>query len=1042
MSELPYDPLHRKRQILITDDEEINRELLSAMLSDKYDILLAENGEEALKQIHDHKDTLSLILLDLIMPVLSGTDVLSSLRENPLEREIPVIVLTSEQDAEIESLQLGATDFISKPYPQAGVVRARIQRTIELFEDRRTIRSTERDPLTGLYNRSYFFSFIRDFDSQHPDADMDALVLDINRFHILKERYGKAYADDIIRRLSGQLRMIAGENRGIACRLESDTFYLYCPNGIKYQHVLDSLAAGLEDGQERRIHIRMGVYPHADLSVDASLRFERARLAADSIRNSFYQMIGVYDDKLHQEQLYEDQLIEDFQKALSEHQFLIYYQPKYDVTGDKPRLASAEALVRWKHPTLGMISPGRFIPLFEGNGMIQQLDSYVWEETARQIAAWRKQYGITIPVSVNVSRVDMYDPSLVSNLLTLVENHGLHMKDLMLEITESAYTHETGQIIDMAFQLRHAGFRIEMDDFGTGYSSLSMLSNLPIDALKLDMQFVRHAFEENTDTQMIQVILGIARHLNVPVIAEGVETEYQCSVLKDLGCQLIQGYYFSKPVPPSEFEVFLRETYTAPIPSDIGAPSKDAAADTEQESQQHEGSETEKDDEKPGIHLKLISIVFLILAIIVAGSIFVSDLLVARGNQDMQTANSHFISANLAAMDLRYGSDYLTDRVRCFVITRDKTYLDDYFHEAEVTRTRDLAVETLRSLKEDETAEAYQNMATALSYSNELMKREYTAMLLVASADGLDPSTLPASLLAQPLSEEFEALSAPEKLERARSMVFDNVYRDYKTTIYNHINDACMALVRETQDSLTVSTENIDRMISLRSWLTTVLLIGLMIYTLYISTQVIHPLMHLVDQMKAQKKMKPAGAEELRFVTRTYNTILEKNQETYAQLSYKASHDALTGLYNRSAYQMFIESVDLQHIALILVDVDDFKSVNDTYGHDMGDRMLKRVASILRSSFRSVDYVCRIGGDEFAIIMTRANSTMHGLIREKIRRANEQLMHPEDNLPPTSLSVGVAFSDRPNPSSDIFHDADTALYRVKAGGRCGCLFHE
>ena len=139
---------------------------------------------------------------------------------------------------------------------------------------------------------------------------------------------------------------------------------------------------------------------------------------------------------------------------------------------------------------------------------------------------------------------------------------------------------------------------------------------------------------------------------------------------------------------------------------------------------------------------------------------------------------------------------------------------------------------------------------------------------------------------------------------------------------------------------------------------------------------------------------------------------------------------------------MFIESVDLQHIALILVDVDDFKSVNDTYGHDMGDRMLKRVASILRSSFRSVDYVCRIGGDEFAIIMTRANSTMHGLIREKIRRANEQLMHPEDNLPPTSLSVGVAFSDRPNPSSDIFHDADTALYRVKAGGRCGCLFHE
>ena len=170
-------------------------------------------------------------------------------------------------------------------------------------------------------------------------------------------------------------------------------------------------------------------------------------------------------------------------------------------------------------------------------------------------------------------------------------------------------------------------------------------------------------------------------------------------------------------------------------------------------------------------------------------------------------------------------------------------------------------------------------------------------------------------------------------------------------------------------------------------------------------------------------------------------TVLEENKEASERLAHEASHDPLTGLFNRGAYDLWMEGTDTEHIALILIDVDYFKTVNDKYGHGVGDKVLKRVAEILKNSFRSVDIVCRIGGDEFAVVMTRVNSSMRQLVENKVNHANDILQNPKDGLPPVSLSVGVAFSDRENPEGDIFKDADTALYRVKKAGRKGCYIY-
>ncbi|MGI5874008.1 MAG: EAL domain-containing protein [Bacillota bacterium] len=553
-----------KRLVLVVDDEAINREILGAILADDYEVIFADNGNEALDLIEKNRETLSLVLLDLMMPVMGGMEVLKQMKEapDPATRQIPVIVLTSEQNSEVESLSHGAIDFIPKPYPQPGVILARVRRTIELSEDRQIINSTERDPLTGLYNKEYFFRYAEQFDHHHRGMEMDAIVVDVNHFHLINERYGKTYGDAVLRRIGEKVREMVRDTGGIVCRREADTFLVYCPRGKDYEAILENASAGLAGDEietNTRVRLRMGVYTGVDKELDVERRFDRAKMAADTIRNNFTRTIAFYDSALHESELYAEQLADDFDDAISERRFTVFYQPKFDVRGSVPTLSSAEALVRWNHPKLGMISPGVFIPLFEENGMICRLDRYVWRETAAMIRLWKDRFGFSVPVSVNVSRVDMFDPHLADYLSGLLREFSLEPEEFLLEITESAYTDDSELIIATVKYLRELGFRIEMDDFGTGYSSLGMISHLPMDALKLDMVFVRNAFNEKKDIRMLELILGIAEYLAVPVIAEGVETEEQMLALKAMGCDIVQGFYFSKPVPAAEFERFIEE---------------------------------------------------------------------------------------------------------------------------------------------------------------------------------------------------------------------------------------------------------------------------------------------------------------------------------------------------------------------------------------------------------------------------------------------------------------------------------------------------
>lgn len=550
-----------RRKILIVEDEMINRQLLGFIVSKEYDVVYAENGMEALKILRTNNHGISLVLLDLLMPIMSGFVVLERIKDDPNLKRIPVIVLTSEKYAEVKSLQMGAQDFIPKPYDMPDVILARIKRAIELFEDTNLIRNTERDSLTGLFTKRYFFEYIRQYEEYQGAIPMDAVVLNIRRFHMINEIHGHAYGDYLLSHVAKALKSLLNDYEGIVCRTDSDTFYLFFEHQEEIEKTLNDnvLTTINKEFVGINVGLRVGIYQNVTSRMDIEDIFDRALHACNGLRNNYKDVYAYYDESMHNKEIYDERLLAQFDDALDKGQFMVYYQPKYNIKGDEPRLTSAEALVRWNHPEYGLISPGVFIPLLEDNGLIQKLDRFVWNGAAEQAHIWNVKYNFQLPISVNVSRVDIYDQQLESTLLDIVHLHHIEPKQLLLEITESAYTNDAKGIINSIKHLRADGFKIEMDDFGTGYSSLNMVSNLPIDVLKIDREFIIHMCTSDKDKKMVEILLNISDLLGVSVVAEGVETKEQFDMLKKMGCDIIQGFYFSKPLPADQFAKLIEE---------------------------------------------------------------------------------------------------------------------------------------------------------------------------------------------------------------------------------------------------------------------------------------------------------------------------------------------------------------------------------------------------------------------------------------------------------------------------------------------------
>lgn len=552
--------MNLRRKILIIEDNEWNRALLAEILSSEYDTLEAENGKAGLEILEKEKEKISLILLDIRMPVMDGYEFLDVVKNSPELAAIPVIVTTQSEgeNDELKALEHGATDFVSKPY-KAQVILCRVASMIHLRENAAMIHLFRKDRTTGLYSKEYFCQKAKRILRENPGRTYDIICSDAENFKLLNDSFGMQTGNRVLQTIAEICGAHAKERHGICSRFYADQFVCMQEHQESYTNeFFEKLTTEVrEKCGISNIVIKWGIYVTDDRQISVEQMCDRALQGARSIKGQYGRYFAFYDDKLRDEMLQEQAILDCMEEALEKGQFQVKLQPKYKAFGGL--LSDAEALVRWSHPELGMQSPAVFIPLFEKNGFITRLDQYVWEQVCRLMQQWDREGLEPVNISINVSRADIYNVNLVDTLLELVNRYGLTPKRLHLEITESVYTENPDELIQTVTKLREKGFVIEMDDFGSGYSSLNMLNRMPMDILKLDMQFIRTEMEMPESRRTLRYIIGLAHWLDLSVVAEGVETKEQLEHLKDLGCDYIQGYYLSRPLDPADFEKLLRE---------------------------------------------------------------------------------------------------------------------------------------------------------------------------------------------------------------------------------------------------------------------------------------------------------------------------------------------------------------------------------------------------------------------------------------------------------------------------------------------------
>lgn len=541
-----------KKGILIVDDSELDRSILADILQEKYKVFTAANGRDALAVLHENGDHIAVILLDLYMPVMNGYEFLSVQQADEVIADIPVIVITQQDnnDAEIEALSYGASAYLTKSYDRELILQ-KIGDEIRKQEVDYLMKTIDLDTLTGCYNREGFCKKAQDLLRE--EAVYDIIAFDIEQFRVVNDVYGIHEGDRLLQYLARIMTGFARENGGICGRISGDCFVMLLVRKNGYEEMVGYVDKAMERYPlQMKIVVHFGIYQIEDRTIDVTVMYDRAALAVKRIKGKYGEAYAYFDDSMRNELLLEKEITNSMQQALADGEFLVYLQPKCNLKTEE--YVGAEALIRWMNPERGLLPPGQFIPIFEKTGFITEVDLYVWEQVCRMLARWKQENRTLIPISVNVSRADLYHSDFMDRILELMDKYDIESSLLHMEITETVYTENQNQILDMVNQMEKLGFKVEMDDFGSGYSSLNMLTEIPVDVLKLDMRFLEGYSAGKAKGNILEFSVGLAKSLGLESVAEGVETREMVDELKRLNCEMGQGYYFSRPIPIHEFE--------------------------------------------------------------------------------------------------------------------------------------------------------------------------------------------------------------------------------------------------------------------------------------------------------------------------------------------------------------------------------------------------------------------------------------------------------------------------------------------------------
>jgi len=590
--------------ILVLDDETHIRKILCEALGDDYNCQAASSAEEGL-QILKAKE-FALVISDVTMPGISGLEMVPQILA--LNPDTVVIMMSGAQtiDTAIDALRVGAFDYLTKPFDlrhvEAAVRRAldhhdlRLakrkyesqleekvrERTAELLKTTKALQEqiTERnraeeqlnylayhDVLTALPNRSLFKDRLAQalLIAERDRQMLAVLLLSLDQFKNVSDTLGPAMADKLICDVAERLKSGVREGDTLAYRGDDEFVLLLtqvtgADDAVEIARRVQLILEPRIDLDGHQAHltasIGIGLSP-VDGQNDESL-MKNAGAALFQAKEQGGNTYRFYTADLNAKALKRLTLENKLRRAIERNEFIVYYQPKVDI--NTWQIVGAEALVRWKDPQLGLISPAEFIPLAEETGLIVPIGNWVSKTACSQIKQWHSEGFDCLGVSVNLCARQFQEQDLVSTVIEILEQSGLEPKYLELEITESSIMTNTDLAVKVLTELKQMGIRVSVDDFGTGFSSLGYLKRLPIDILKIDQSFVRDVSTDPDDAALVMAIITLAHNLRLKVIAEGVETEEQLRFLRLLRCDEIQGYFFSKPLPADEFrELLIRE---------------------------------------------------------------------------------------------------------------------------------------------------------------------------------------------------------------------------------------------------------------------------------------------------------------------------------------------------------------------------------------------------------------------------------------------------------------------------------------------------
>ncbi len=564
-------------KIMMVDDEPLNMDVLQIHLRAEGYIKFVAVSDSTTAMETMRQELPDVLLLDLVMPEVTGFDILRLIREDEKLRYLPVIVLTSANDAEtkLKALTLGATDFLAKPIDASELV-LRLRNTISAIAWQK--RMSEVDPLSNLPNRTWFRQMLSGRLEGGSDLkSLSALILiNIDRFKAINDSLGPQNGDVVLQSFSERLvdtfrggeiqpwfsKEETSDQKPTVARLDGDQFVALLPwkQASEIQPLLDQLTKGLTKALDEPFHVS-GQAIYLSVSMGVSLvgseydtvesLINNAETALRHARRRTDTVFAIYSDHMDAKARELLSIQNGLRTAVENEEIYVVYQPKIDVKTDT--IAGAEALVRWLHPELGLVSPVNFIELAENSGMIVSIGEWVMRESCRQAKEWQDRGHENFKIAVNVSIRQLHEPDFLDTVSCALEDSGLPPESLIIELTENMIMENAEANILTLQNLKSLGVKISIDDFGTGYSSLSYLQRFPLDQLKIDQSFIREIRSHKEPIPIIKAVISLAHDLGMTVVAEGIETPEQLFHIQSLNCEEYQGYLCSKPIPAPEF---------------------------------------------------------------------------------------------------------------------------------------------------------------------------------------------------------------------------------------------------------------------------------------------------------------------------------------------------------------------------------------------------------------------------------------------------------------------------------------------------------